>query len=103
MINNFASGVQVFDTCTSGEKTLIANSASLVIEANVNRRYAVFINTSVVEITLSFTEANKAAINKGIVLKPGGSYEINSTNLYVGAVSAISKFAAKFSFVECVE
>ncbi|MBE9210507.1 hypothetical protein IQ244_29195 [Nostoc sp. LEGE 06077] len=103
MINNVASGVQVFNTCTPGEKPLTANSATSIIEANANRRYAAFINNSNVEITLSFTEAAKAALNKGIVLKPGGSYEINSNNLYVGAVSAISKIAAKLSFVECIE
>ncbi|MCC5641345.1 hypothetical protein LC593_37245 [Nostoc sp. CHAB 5844] len=105
MINNVASNtaIAVFDTCTHGDKSLIANSATEILTAKSERKYAAFINNSTIEITLVLGETNKAALNKGIILKPGGSYEINSNNLYIGVVSAIAKIACKLSFVECVE
>ncbi|BBD60598.1 hypothetical protein NIES2109_33970 [Nostoc sp. HK-01] len=105
MINNVASSspIAVFDSCTHSDKSLIANSAAEILAAKSERKYAAFINNSSVEITLILGETNKAALNKGIVLKPGGSYEINSNNLYVGAVSAIAKLGCKLIYVECVE
>lgn len=103
MITNYESVASVFATCSPGEKPLIGNSAALLFEANSSRKYAAIQNTSNVDITLSFSTAANTAVGKGIILKPGGSYEINSNNLYIGAISAISKFAAKVSFVECVE
>jgi hypothetical protein len=109
MINNVANNVvssspkTTFDTCTHSDKSLIANSAAEIIAANSERKYAAFINNSTVDITLILAETSKAALNKGIILRPGGSYEINSNNLYVGVVSAISKFACKLIFVECIE
>jgi hypothetical protein len=108
MINNVANVVSssptktTFDTCTHGDKSLIANSAAEIIPANSERKYAAFLNNSTVDITLILGETNKAALNKGIVLRPGGSYEINSNNLYVGVVSAISKFVCKLIFIEGV-
>ncbi|MCC5641129.1 hypothetical protein LC593_35975 [Nostoc sp. CHAB 5844] len=104
MINNVASSnITVFSDCTHNDKSLIANSATEILTAKSERKYAAFVNNSTVEITLALGEPGKTAINKGIVLKPGGSYEINSNNLYIGVVSAISKFACKLSFMECVE
>lgn len=103
MINNPGSiTAQIFDNCTHDEKELIANTAALIIKANSNRKYLALINNSNTEITLTLGELRKVANNKGIILKPGGSYEINSNNLYIGAVSAISKFACKISFTECI-
>jgi hypothetical protein len=105
MINNFSSNsaIAVFDSCTHGDKSLIANSATEILTAKSERKYAAFINNSTIEITLILGETNKAALNKGIILKPGGSYEINSSNLYIGAVSAIAKTGCKLIFVECTE
>lgn len=105
MINNVASSsaIAVFSNCTHSDKSLIANSAAEILIAKSERKYAAFVNNSTVEITLILGETSKAALNKGIVLKPGGSYEINSNNLYIGAVSAIAKLACKLIFVECVE
>lgn len=109
MINNVANNVvsssptkATFDSCTHGDKSLIANSAAEIIAANSERQYAAFVNNSTIDITLILGETSKAALNKGIVLRPGGSYEINSNNLYIGAVSAIAKTACKLIFIEGV-
>ncbi|MEH1912748.1 hypothetical protein [Nostoc sp.] len=104
MINNPASIlIPIFDTCIHDEKELTANVAAVICKANGERKYAAFINNSQIEILLVLSELNKVTLNKGLLLKPGGSYEINFNNLYVGAVCAVSKFTCKLSFVECVE
>jgi hypothetical protein len=104
MINNPLSlFIPVFDSCTHDEKELNANTSVVIMKANAARKYAAFINNSQAEILLMLSELNKVTSNKGLLLKPGGSYEINCNNLYVGTVCAVSKFACKLSFVECVE
>src|SRR5689334_8672804 len=92
-----------FDTCTNDEKSLPKETKTEILKANTERKYGAFINNSSVDITLILGAADKGAINKGIILKPRGSYEINSQNLYLGAVFAVSAFATKLTFVECVE
>ncbi|MCC5641098.1 hypothetical protein LC593_35815 [Nostoc sp. CHAB 5844] len=103
MINNPPTlASPIFDTCTHLEKELTANVAVIILKANTLRKYALLMNISPAEILLVFSELDKVT-NKGILIKPGGSYEINSNNLYVGTVCAVSKFAAKISFTECIE
>ncbi|MBD2354745.1 hypothetical protein H6G41_08900 [Tolypothrix sp. FACHB-123] len=104
-INNVLIGESnnKFDTCTNDDKNLVANIKTEILKANAERKYAAFINNSSVDITLILGTADRGAINKGIILKPRGSYEVNSQNLYLGAVFAVSAFAAKLTFVECVE
>jgi hypothetical protein len=53
----------------------------LCLERNSPGAYACFINNSTREITLILSNSSNGAINKGIILKPGGSYEINGPNL----------------------
>lgn len=104
MINNPPSiSVPVFDSCTHSEKELTANLAAVVMPANSARKYAVIVNSSAVEIVLTLGALSTVSNNKGLTLKPGGSFEINFNNLYVGAICALSKFACKLSFMECIE
>lgn len=104
MINNPSSiAISVFDSCTHGEKQLTANVATIVIPVNTKRKYAAIINDSSVNIALTLGELTKVSNNIGLILKPGGSYEVNANNLYVGTICALSKFACKLSFVECIE
>ncbi|MHC5914529.1 MAG: hypothetical protein ACYTXE_26830 [Nostoc sp.] len=103
MLNNFSSNTAVnkFIDCINNEKTLTKNVPADIVTGNLTRAYACFINNSTGEITLIFGNSSEGAINKGIILKPGGSYEINANNLYLGKVSAISGSNSKLSYVEC--
>lgn len=106
MINNTqeVSGVIKLSSCTNADKSLAGNTPDVVLNANSVRAYAAFINNSSIDITLILGDKTNAAIGKGIILKPrGGSYEINSNNLYIGKVSAIATNNCKISFVECIE
>ncbi|MEH2139900.1 hypothetical protein [Nostoc sp.] len=106
MINNTqeVGGVIKFSNCTNADKSLTGNISDVVLSANSGRSYAAFINNSSIDITLILGDKANAAVGKGIILKPrGGSYEINSNNLYIGKVSAIATNNCKLSFVECIE
>ncbi|BAY74182.1 hypothetical protein NIES25_51640 [Nostoc linckia NIES-25] len=90
-----------FDKCTNDEKSLNANG-TLLLEANANRSYAIFVNNSNIDITLVLAESANAVNKKGVIIKPrGGSYEINQNNLYTGKISAVAASNCKISFVEC--
>ncbi|MEH1838135.1 MAG: hypothetical protein V7L20_05105 [Nostoc sp.] len=105
MINNVSAieKSNKFATCVNDDKSLSANVKTEILKANPNRKYAAFINTSSVDITLILGDTDQGGINKGIILNPRGSYEINSNNLYLGKIVAAALFTCKLSFVECVE
>lgn len=66
----------------------------LVLEPNPKRRYAIFCNDSI-NIMYLFKGA-PGAVNTGIrVNANGGSYEINLTNPYFGAISVACGVAAQ--------
>jgi hypothetical protein len=69
--------------------TLAAATSTLVLAANVNRSYALFINDGANDAYLSLGPA--AVANSGIlVVKSGGSYEMADGNLWRGPVNGIS-------------
>lgn len=73
----------VNDTASMG-----AASAEILAE-NRSRKYALIVNASDVGVWISFGEA--AVIGTGAYLAPaGGSYEIDETNLWTGAVNGIA-------------
>lgn len=104
MINNVSASESSnkFTTCNNDEKSLSANNKTEILSANLSRKYSAFINNSSVDITLILGDINQGGIGKGIILNPRGSYEINSNNLYLGKVVAISASIGKLSFVDCI-
>ncbi|MEH2461137.1 hypothetical protein [Nostoc sp.] len=102
MLNNSSNiSANKFTDCTNNEKVLSKNIPVDIIPVNTSRAYACLINNSTAEITLILGNSSDGAINKGIILKPGGSYEINANNQYLGKVSAIASSNSKLSYVEC--
>lgn len=98
-----SSVFRAYKECNNNAISLAANTAETVLRP-ANRAYAAFVNNTNCDITLVLGTKDKAALNKGIVIKAyGGSYEINQINLYQGAVSAIAEKACLLSFVECLE
>ncbi|GAI07688.1 unnamed protein product [marine sediment metagenome] len=73
----------------STDKTGVVTTASAIcLQPNRNRSYALFINDS--DVVIYLMKGKVAIANRGIRLNAsGGSYEINSTNLYKGEVAAI--------------
>jgi len=69
-------------------------ASTAVLAANANRIFAEFVNDSANVIYLAL--GAPAVMNRGIRLNAlGGSFEIGLTNLYTGAVKAISGVAAQ--------
>ena len=76
-----------------GKAVNVLTTSTVLLAANANRVSAVFVNNSDVDISLSL--GGTPVVGAGIILKAGGGcYEINRTNLYVGAVKAIRAAAA---------
>jgi hypothetical protein len=105
MINNppniqLTSGFEPFSTCINRSTSIDANSTVEIVGDNPNRMYAAFINVSTSPVTLILGARNDGNIDKGIPINPGGSFEINSENLYRGKISVVAVKAAKISWVE---
>uniref|UniRef100_A0A6M3XW87 Uncharacterized protein n=1 Tax=viral metagenome TaxID=1070528 RepID=A0A6M3XW87_9ZZZZ len=81
------------DTSTIAQVS-VGVASTAVLAANANRVFAEFVNDSDNVIYLALGAA--AVMNRGIRLNAnGGSFEIGLTNLYTGAVKAISGVAAQ--------
>lgn len=66
----------------------VTTASTAILAANSDRLYAIIVNASDTLIYLGIGAA--AVAGKGIYLKAnGGSYEINWTNLYTGAIYGI--------------
>jgi len=75
-------------------KVAVGVASTSILAANTARIFAQFVNDSDTVIYLWLGAV--AVINEGIRLNAnGGSFEINLTNLYTGAVHAIAGGAAK--------
>lgn len=73
---------------TDGSVT-VGGSDTLVLASNSNRRYVVLVNDSPSVMYLRLG-GGAATLNSGIRINPnGGSYEINSDNLYTGEIRGI--------------
>lgn len=77
-------------------------TSQLILPANPNRQQVTLVNRSLTdEIFINY--GGMAELNKGITLmRGGGSYEINLSNLYRGAISAISANPAQLTGIEAV-
>lgn len=78
------------------------NQSQIIIPANPNRQQVTLTNSSLTEeVYINYGSA--AELGKGITLmRGGGSYEINLSNLYRGAISAISANSAVLTGIEAV-
>jgi len=80
---------------TTNTYVTIGTTSTTVLVANTSRKCATFVNDSDEIIYLTLSE-DGAILNRGIRLNAaGGSYEINVTNLYNGAVTAICTSGSK--------
>ncbi|OYQ67582.1 hypothetical protein B9G53_01110 [Pseudanabaena sp. SR411] len=89
----------VFATPHSWE---IDEDSRLILPANPNRQQVTLVNTSLTDEAY-INYGGMAELGKGITLmRGGGSYEINLSNLYRGAISAISANPLTLTGIEAV-
>lgn len=86
----------------SGQRTKITctGASAQALPIRPSRKQATFVNLSDANIGLALggldSGISTAVVNEGIVLFPrGGSYEINSTNMWTGPIYAISTAGGK--------
>ena len=90
----FGSGENIFTGGVTNASTTVATSSTSVLARNVSRQYAIICNNDGTNfVNLSF-HASAAVATEGIQLAAGECYEINSTNLYKGAIYGIADTAA---------
>lgn len=89
---------------TAGVSTgpTVGNTTTAILPANTDRGYASFVNDSDEDIYLGLGVA--AVMNRGKRLNAnGGSFEINLTDLFKGAVNAICSSGGKIITVDEIE
>jgi len=80
----------------------VSSTSQLIIPANPNRQQVTLINTSLTDEAY-INYGGMASLGQGITLmRGGGSYEINLSNLYRGAISAISANPLILTGIEAV-
>jgi hypothetical protein len=66
----------------------ITDAGGTVLPANPSRKGATIVNSSTVDTVELFLKTPFGVYGTGLPLAPGQPYEINSTNLYTGAITA---------------
>ena len=77
----------IITTCISSSSPVTSTSGT-ALAANVARKYAVLTNAGTSDVWLH--PGPTAVSGQGILLKPFGCFEIDSTNLYSGVISAVT-------------
>lgn len=81
-----------FDTLTNPPgQVAVALTTTLLLAANPNRKYAHISNNSGNPVFIQFDTA--AVLNQGIRIPAFGLYTIESNNLWLGSINAISVVA----------
>jgi hypothetical protein len=91
-----------YNQCVNYAFPVIGDSSTVLLSANVNRKYLMIINNSSNRVWVSHSDT--AVVGEGIYIEPGGHYEISALNLYTGSISAICNTGetANLTGVECV-
>lgn len=80
----------------------VNDESRLILPANPNRQQVTLVNTSLTDEAY-INYGGMASLGQGITLmRGGGSYEINLSNLYRGAISAISANPLTLTGIEAV-
>jgi hypothetical protein len=89
-------------TCTPSNVT-VTSTSSTATSSNSSRVSLVIVNTGINDVTIR-RSATAVVAGTGIVLKAGGgTYEINASNLYTGAITAITAAGSStLAIEECV-
>lgn len=92
---------RIIQFCQPYSWTVVASSQQ-ILPSNPNRLQVTLVNRSATA-SVFINYGTIAEQGKGIALLPGGSYEINATNPYLGVISAIaSAGSVSLSGLECV-
>jgi len=80
--------VQTFRVATPYAYTLAAGTSTLVLPTNYNRLWCILFNDAA---TTAYLQLGSAAVaSEGIRLASGAGYELNTWNLWIGEIYAIS-------------
>lgn len=92
-----ATAINSFSGGTTTNVALTANTAAS-IAAKADRKYGLIYNSGSAVVRMAFGTTASATV--GIPIEPGGNYEINSTNLFLGAISLFSTAAGSVAVIE---
>lgn len=93
VVNNLGSltgGENRFNSVASSSAMAITTSSARITATSSTRQYIAIVNDGSNVVYLKLSDS-PAVINSGIRLNAsGGSYEINSENMYTGSITAIA-------------
>jgi len=77
-----------FSTASNTRVGISASASTQLLAANTGRRYAYIMNQ--INFPCYIMLGASAVLGQGIIIHPGGMYEITSTNLWTGTINAIN-------------
>jgi hypothetical protein len=89
-----------FGTVTNTNPSVPGNTATLILSANANRKYAYISNPSGGQVTLQFGNSTGLNTTTGLVLASKSFYELKGDNLYTGNVYAYAGGNTTLSIAE---
>jgi hypothetical protein len=104
LLVNIADREPAFGTVTNASVVLAANTATLLLAANANRRYAYISNPTTKILYIQFGSSTGLSTTQGLVLGEQAGvnviFEIKGDNLYAGAIYGYSGSAITVSVTE---
>lgn len=89
-LGSLTGGENIYSSVASSSAMTLTTNSALITATSTTRQYAAIVNDCTTAIYLNFNDV-AATGNSGLRLNAsGGSYEINSQNLYKGAIRGIS-------------
>jgi hypothetical protein len=89
-----------FNTISNQYITLTANTPTLLLSSNPNRKFAYISNNSGATLNIQFGTGTGLTAQKGLVVKSQDSYQLQGTNLYTGDIYGFSSTAITISITE---
>lgn len=98
-----SGGENIFFTVSTSSAVTVGITSTFLLATSTERQYCAIVNDGSNPIYLSFNDV-PAVANSGLRLNAsGGSFEIDSNNLYKGALRAIASGGTSVTTVTCKE
>lgn len=89
-----------FSVVTNTFPTLVGNTATLILSANTNRKYAYIANSTGTACNIQFSSGTGLSTTTGLQIPAKSFYELKGDNLYTGNIYAFASSGISLSVTE---